>query len=333
MFNQYYQYSFDFMNQRGYSIDLSKYGISNNKLYQCMVDSLRKIYNADENTYHNYTYKVERMIWDVKNQLCNERDIETYLTTMTFINNWRQRFDNKCYSIINQRKMIKYIQDTLFDKFFNEFMNLVDIKRYLINNRPYLIWSGGEEDYRQATRCMFYYERKIDEELQYFKSFYIKEGVFDELSKRINRKINESMDDILNNGLTVIDRWNTKEKFRSKDEFNIYKMLVNKYGKENILTEYVSNAYPFHCDFYIKSLNQYIEYQGHFSHGKTQYTGEYNQLSFINDLQKNKPEMAKIYLDTWAFRDVVKRKIAKYNCLNWCEFFTMKDFEEWIKSA
>lgn len=333
MFSQYYQYSFNFMNDNDV-IDLSKYGVTNKELYHCMNDSLRHVYYNNDDAYYEYTYQVEKMFWGIKVRMSQEScDYETHQNEINFLNKLRQRFDNKCHSMINRRKMIKYIQDTLFDKFFNEFMNLVDIKRYLINNRPYLIWSGGEEDYRQATRCMFYYERKIDEELQYFKSFYIKEGVFDELSKRINRKINESMDDILNNGLTVIERWNTKEKFRSKDEFNIYKMLVNKYGKENILTEYVSNVYPFHCDFYIKSLNQYIEYQGHFSHGKTQYTGEYNQLSFINDLQKNKPKMAKIYLDTWAFRDVVKRKIAKYNCLNWCEFFTMKDFEEWIKSA
>ena len=30
----------------------------------------------------------------------------------------------------------------------------------------------------------------------------------------------------------------------------------------------VSDLYPFHCDFYIPSLNLYIEYNGSWTHGK-----------------------------------------------------------------
>ena len=53
----------------------------------------------------------------------------------------------------------------------------------------------------------------------------------------------------------------------SKQEAEAYKVLVSKYGTENVLTQYESNVYPFRCDFYIKSLNLYIECNFTWTHG------------------------------------------------------------------
>ena len=48
----------------------------------------------------------------------------------------------------------------------------------------------------------------------------------------------------------------------SKNEELIYKLLINKFGKDNIERQYKSELYPFNCDFYIPEINTYIEYNG-----------------------------------------------------------------------
>ena len=36
-------------------------------------------------------------------------------------------------------------------------------------------------------------------------------------------------------------------------------------------------------------------------------------------------------ISTWTIRDVNKRKIAKENKLNWIEFFSILELNEWLK--
>ena len=36
------------------------------------------------------------------------------------------------------------------------------------------------------------------------------------------------------------------------------------------------------------------------------------------------------FLTTWIKRDPLKRKTAKENKLNWFEFFTLEEFDEWF---
>ena len=65
---------------------------------------------------------------------------------------------------------------------------------------------------------------------------------------------------------------NTKRKHHtfntSKPEETLYKILIDLYGIDNIKRQYKTELYPWHCDFYITSINTYIEVQGYFTHGK-----------------------------------------------------------------
>ena len=54
----------------------------------------------------------------------------------------------------------------------------------------------------------------------------------------------------------------------SKSEDRVYDFLTSKFGKEDIERQYRSNSYPFSCDFYIKSLDLYIECNFGWTHGK-----------------------------------------------------------------
>ena len=48
-------------------------------------------------------------------------------------------------------------------------------------------------------------------------------------------------------------------------------MLISVCGEDDIIRQYNSERYPFSCDFYIKSLDVFIEYQGFWSHNVHPY--------------------------------------------------------------
>ena len=53
----------------------------------------------------------------------------------------------------------------------------------------------------------------------------------------------------------------------SKPEDRVYGFLTSKFGKEDVDRQYRSSSYPFSCDFYIKSLDLYIECNFSWTHG------------------------------------------------------------------
>ena len=127
--------------------------------------------------------------------------------------------------------------------------------------------------------------------------------------------------------------------FNKSNEENIcFKLLCNKFN--NIIRQYSSDLYPFNCDFYIPSINLYIEYQGsHFHHFHPFNENNINDINELNRLKKLEQEELKIknktqytqIINTWTIRDVNKRNIAKQNNLNWIEFFTIDELKEWLK--
>ena len=88
--------------------------------------------------------------------------------------------------------------------------------------------------------------------------------------------------------------------------------------------QYRSELYPFTCDFYIKSLDLYIEIQGSWTHGKHPF--DENNQEDIDKLNLWKSKNTKYYnvaIYTWTELDVKKRNIAKQNNLNYLEIFSI----------
>lgn len=54
----------------------------------------------------------------------------------------------------------------------------------------------------------------------------------------------------------------------SKPEEASYMLLVERFGKDDVIRQFKSKKYPFACDFYIKSHNIYIECNYGWTHGK-----------------------------------------------------------------
>ena len=102
------------------------------------------------------------------------------------------------------------------------------------------------------------------------------------------------------------------------------KILKCKYS--DIIRQYSSDLYPYLCDFYIPSLNLYIELNNHWTHGPHPF--DPNNEEDIKLLEYWKSKNTKFYdnaIKTWTERDVNKRQIAFNNNLNLIE---IKNIEE-----
>ena len=102
----------------------------------------------------------------------------------------------------------------------------------------------------------------------------------------------------------------------------------------NLKTQYRSKEYPFNCDFYIPSLNLYIEYNGTWLHGD-----KFFDKSDIKDLEKlnqwtEKSKNSKFYknaIETWTVRDINKLETVIKNNLNYIAWFNQEQAYDWIE--
>ena len=118
---------------------------------------------------------------------------------------------------------------------------------------------------------------------------------------------------------------------KSKQEDQVYELLLNKFNE--VKRYYCNILYPWQCDFYIPSLNLYIEYNGHWTHGGMPFDN--NNIICIEKLQQwqEKAKNSKYYknaINTWTIYDVKKRNIAKKNNLNYIEFWNISSVKKWI---
>ena len=135
----------------------------------------------------------------------------------------------------------------------------------------------------------------------------------------------------------IIDKRNKTKKENhtfntSIPEKKSYKLLKEKYT--DIQYQYRSEKYPFNCDFYIPSLDLYIECNYHWTHGFHPY--DKDNIEDQNKLQEWKDKNTKYYyiaINTWTKRDINKRNIAKQNNLNFIEFWNINELKEWINKS
>lgn len=134
--------------------------------------------------------------------------------------------------------------------------------------------------------------------------------------------------EIANKRLYTLKRNHTFNTSKIEQQFKEY--LEQNYPND-FEYQYKSELYPYNCDFYIKSLDLYIEIQGNWTHGGHPFNE--NNQDDINRLNEMKQKNSKYYqnaIETWTIRDINKRNIAKQNNLNYLEIFT-KDINKAIK--
>lgn len=130
----------------------------------------------------------------------------------------------------------------------------------------------------------------------------------------------------------------------SEPERKSRELLVEKFGEDDVVWQYQDTRYAdpnnsicFKCDFYIKSLDLFIEgqYGPHHQNEPFDPDNKDHQDALVYLKKKYYETNSNWYnrmIQTWTYRDPLKRETAKMNNLNWKEFFTVKDLKEWLKS-
>lgn len=133
-------------------------------------------------------------------------------------------------------------------------------------------------------------------------------------------------------------QYNTKKQHKtfnvSKAEDVFYNILLKKFSKDDIFRQYSDQRYPYHCDFYIKSMDLFIELNYHWTHGGKPFKkskADYQKLS----LWQGKSIKSKFYrhaIDVWTRRDHKKMQTAIQHNLNYLVFYTEVEATTWLNN-
>ena len=119
-----------------------------------------------------------------------------------------------------------------------------------------------------------------------------------------------------------------EETHRKNNSFNTstaedkyYIQLCEQYGEADVIRQYRDKQrYPFRADFYIKSLDLFIEVNLHWTHGERPFNPEDEAcIKQLNDW-KEKAKTSQYFANAiyvWTELDVKKQRIAKENNLNY----------------
>ena len=118
----------------------------------------------------------------------------------------------------------------------------------------------------------------------------------------------------------------------SGQEHNLYNRLCGVFGKNDVERQYSSKEYPFHCDFYIKSRNLYIELNAHWSHGSHWFNRNEDEMTLNSWRNRTDSEYYKTACETWSVRDVAKRETARAHNLTYVVFWSsdLQDIDLWF---
>lgn len=221
----------------------------------------------------------------------------------------------------------KYGVDSVFkvQKFRNQSLDTC-IKKYASNEDDInSIVNIGQLKYvkdKIKNTCLEKYGVENPMQTQYYKNLISSILSSNEIQEKIyNTKL-------LNNSFNI-----------SYQEDVCFDLLKGKYS--DCIRQYKSELYPFNCDFYIPSLDLYIEYNGsHYHHYHPFDINDDNDINELNRL-KEKAENSNAHKNgkksqydniiyTWTILDLKKRNIAQQNNLNYIEFWNINEVKEWI---
>lgn len=118
---------------------------------------------------------------------------------------------------------------------------------------------------------------------------------------------------------------------KSKPEDELYIYIKNIFP-DVIRSFRNKEKYPFNCDFYIPSLDLYIEYQGLWTHGTKPYDGTKEDLAIVNKWKSKNTQYYNNAIYVWTNLDVRKRTVAVQNNLNFKELWNLNEAKQFIDS-
>lgn len=204
-----------------------------------------------------------------------------------------------------------------------------ELKSINIKQRKTKLEKYGSETYNNSKKALKTYEEKHGHK-RTIKP--MSDGVFKKYGCKTYLDIYYKTN--IRNSKELIDKINKTKKNNhtfntSKSEERCYNILINKFGVDNVIRQYKSDVYPFQCDFYIKSINAYIECNFHWTHGEHKFDCNYKDDINILNKWKELSTTSKFYnnaISTWTIRDIKKFEYAKKNNLNYLVFYNENDF-------
>ncbi len=111
----------------------------------------------------------------------------------------------------------------------------------------------------------------------------------------------------------------------SKPEEELYVILCNKY--DDVIRNKIIDKY--NCDFYIPSINLYIEFNGHWSHGNCIFNkNNINHREIIKKWESKNNKYYKNALYVWTKKDPKKREYFISNSLKLLEIWEFNNEED-----
>ena len=228
------------------------------------------------------------------NKNINETNLERYGVTSTNVLDWKK-------DKIKKSNLLKNGDENYNNR---DKTKVTCLKKYGVNNisQVPIIKAKKKDSYLKKYGVKHYFHTD-----EYKNNYNNKEWV-----KNIQHKI-----------------YNTKKKnnsfTKSKPEDKHYELLCNQFGKDNVIRQYNTELYPFNCDFYIKSTDTYIEYNGNWTHGKEPYDPDNKSHQKLLEKWKSKSNGKDYYsyaIKYWTISDPLKRKTAQKNGLNFIEVWS-----------
>lgn len=198
----------------------------------------------------------------------------------------------------------------------NNWLNKTDIEKKAYSDKQKLAHST-ESFKKTISQINKDYRKNLDKDIEIAKNRQRSESCKKAWNnKDLIKKRNET---------AKLNRLNREKSLcRTIIEQNIYNELY-KYFKDIQYDIFVDNRYPFYCDFYIKSLDLFIEIQGHPSHGKIPFYA--NNLESLNIAYK----LYGSWRDIYIHKDPEKLKIAIQNNLNLIRIYPNVSLEKNIE--
>lgn len=191
-----------------------------------------------------------------------------------------------------------------------------NLKRYGVE------WSAQNKDINQKT---------IDTQIKKYGGVFNPEKVKKTNIERYGVEIPFMLSEIQNKGINTKLKnhtWTT-----SKPEKISEFLLKEKFGEDNVYCQYKSDVYPYRCDFYVKTLDLYIECNFHWTHGTHKF--DENNLDDIKILNEWKQKNTVFYnsaIDVWTRRDIDKFQCAINNNLNYKAFYKLDELKQYLEN-
>lgn len=123
----------------------------------------------------------------------------------------------------------------------------------------------------------------------------------------------------------------------SNPEIIVKDLLWQEYGESNVYTEYQDprytreDGYEFKCDFYVKSLDLFIELNLFPTHGTHPFDSKSDSdIKLLSLLKSNPTKWNLQVIDVWSLRDPQKIAAAKKSNLNYITLYPNDDYTKII---